>query len=168
MAIKKILSGKVKPKSLIELIDNDTILKLRQAYSTFNDGEIRKAKIKGITATSPVKTPTGITQRAKVEFGIYMDDGDIKTMFQNFLLIQYPSQPMYQLLMATAGRIEDVTPNDIIGKEVGIEIRNNKTETGTFPNISSIFSVDELVEENSETFKLQKQNIDDNVQEYED
>ena len=120
MAIKKIVSGKVKPKSPTQLINNDTILTLRQAYSTFNDGEVRKAKIMGITATSPVKTPTGITQRAKVEFGIYMDDAYMKTMFQNFLLIHYPSQPMYQLLMATAGRIEGVTPNDIIGKEVGI------------------------------------------------
>lgn len=167
MAIRRqaTATGIVRPKNPTPIINNETFITLKQVSSNFQDG-FEKAKITKIEGIAPVNTATGLTQRAKVEFEVYMDDGNIKTLVQNFLLINHPKQPFYQLLMTIADKIDGVTPNDIIGKEVAIEIRNDKSEAGTFARVISVFSIDELEEDNNETFDMQKSNIDNNIQEY--
>lgn len=167
MAVRKIVSGSVKYRDGILSNNNGLVISLKKPCSIFEDGAILKAKVISIEATSPVNTATGLTQRVKVEFEVYMNDGSIRKLVQNFLLIEHDNQPFYQLLMATVGRTDGVTPNELIGQEVGIEIGNSKVESGTFSNVIAIVSVDELEEDNNETFNLQNQNIDNNVEEHE-
>ncbi|MGG7196045.1 hypothetical protein ACQPUL_21200 [Clostridium butyricum] len=167
MAVRKIVSGSVKSRDGIPSNNNGLVISLKKPCSIFEDGEILKAKVISIEGTSPVNTATGLTQRVKVEFEVYMNDGNIRKLVQNFLLIEHDNQPFYQLLMTTVGRTDGVTPNDLIGQEVGIQIGNSKAESGTFSNVVAIVSLDELEEENNKTFNLEKQNIEDNVQEYE-
>jgi|GEM_PF-2987798 len=165
MAVRKQVKGTVKAKDPTAIINNETFINLKEVSSNFQDG-FEKAKITKIEGVAPVNTPTGLTQRAKVEFEVYMDDGNIKTLVQNFLLINHPNQPFYQILMTVAGKSYGVTPNDIIDKEVGIEIRNDKSEAGIFARVVSVFSIDELEESNNEAFDMQKPNIDSNIEQY--
>lgn len=165
MAVRKQVKGTVKAKNPTAIINNETVITLKEVSSNFQDG-FEKAKITKIEGVTPVNTATGLTQRVRVEFEVYTDDENIKTLVQNFLLINHPKQQLYQLLMTIAGRTDSVTPNDIIGKEVAIEIRNDKSEAGTFARVISVFSIDELEEDNNEAFDMQKSNIDNNVEEY--
>jgi len=166
MAVRKQVKATVTAKNPTAIIYNETFITLKKVGSNFQDG-FEKAKITKIEGISPVNAPTGLTQRAKVEFEVYMDDGNIKTLVQNFLLINHPKQPFYQLLMTIAGRSDGITPDDIIGKEVAIEIRNDKSEAGIFARVVSIFSVDELEEDNNETFDMQEPNVDNSIEKYE-
>lgn len=165
MAVRKQVKATVTAKNPTAIINNETFITLKQVGSNFQDG-FEKAKITKIEGIAPVNTATGLTQRAKVEFEVHMDDENVKTLVQNFLLINHPNQQFYQMLMTTAGRIDGVTPNDIIGKEVGIEIRNDKSEAGIFARVVSVFSIDELEEGNNEAFDMQEPNIDNNIEEY--
>lgn len=159
MAIRKQVSGTgiVKPKNPTPIINEKTPINLKKATSNVGDGA-EKAKIISFEGTTPVKTTTGITERAKVGFEIYMDNGTMKTLSNNLLLINHPNQPIYKLFMTVVGRVDNVTPKDVIGKEVGIEIKNTTTETGTYSNVVDIFSVDELEDDCNEVIELQDTN----------
>lgn len=164
MAIRKQVQATVRPKSPTPVINEETLITLHQAYVGFQDG-FQEAEIMKIQGISPVETAIGLTQRIKVEFGVYMEDGSIKRLPQNFLLINHRNQQSYKLLMTTAGRVENVTPKDIIGKRVGIEIKNVKTETGVFPNVVDIFNVDELEDDSNVTIQLE--DVENSIEEYE-
>lgn len=149
MAVRRVVSGTVKSSSI-----NDGIIgALKKINSEFKDGERLRAKVISIEAISPVNTGMGLVTRVKIEFEIYMDGGSRK-LIQRFLLIEHPKQPFYQLMMVTVGNTENVNIKDIIGKEVGIEIKNSTTENRTYSNIESIFSVDELEEDYDDTVEV--------------
>lgn len=165
MAVRKIVSGSVKSKVVTPLINEQTPISLKKVTNTsdlLNGAE--KAKIVNFEGTTSVNTATGLTPRAKVGFEIYIGNGTIRPLSQNFLLINHPNQPIYKLFMTTVGRVDNVIPKDIIGKEVGIEIKSVTTEAGTFSNVVDIFSVDELEDDCNEAIQLQ--NIDNNIEEY--
>ncbi|EKQ55893.1 MULTISPECIES: hypothetical protein [unclassified Clostridium] len=160
MAVKKIVSGSVKSQA----INDGVIGALKKVNNAFKDGENLKAKVISIEGISPVSTGMGVVPRVKLEFDVFMDDGSLRKLVQRFLLIEHPKQPFYQLMMVTVGKIENVNINNIIGKEVGIEIKNSKTENGTYSNIESIFSVDEL--ENDCNDNVEVVDSDGNIEEY--
>ena len=74
MAVRKIVSGSVKSRDGIPSNNNGLVISLKKPCSIFEDGEILKAKVISIEGTSPVNTATGLTQRVKVEFEVYMND----------------------------------------------------------------------------------------------
>lgn len=154
MAVRNIISGKVKPKGERPLINNRKISALKKAVSNFEDGAVLKGEIIKVEETSSVNTPTGLIPRIAIEFKIYMDDGSLRKLVKNFLLIDYPTQPAYQLLMVIFGRTEDINIDEMVGKVVGIQIKNSTTETGTYSNIESIFSVDELEDDTDSTVEV--------------
>lgn len=166
MAIRKQVSatGKVQQKNPTPIINEQTPIVLKGINSNFADGT-EKAEIISFNGISPVETKLGLTQRVKVEFGVFMEDESVKRLPQNFLLINHPNQNIHKLLMSAIGRVENVTPKDIIGKKVGIEIKNVKTETGVFPNVVDIFNVDELEDDCNVTIQLE--DVDNNIEEYE-
>lgn len=163
MAIRKQYKGTVKPKNPIPVISEETPIFLEKATSKFADG-VEKAKVISFEGTTPVNTAKGLKQRAKVVFEIY-SGGEVRgRLSQNFFLTNHPNQQIYKLCMTTTGRIDNVTPKDIIGKEVGVEIKNNITDSGTYSNIVDIFSVDELENDCNDVIELQDTDID--IEEY--
>ncbi|EHI96911.1 hypothetical protein CDLVIII_0173 [Clostridium sp. DL-VIII] len=146
------------------IISEQTAIVLKKVVSNLENG-VGKAKIISFEGTTPVNTATGTIPRAKVGFEIYMNNGTLKTLLNNFLLINHPNQQIYKLFITAVGRIDNVTPKDVIGKEVGIEIKNVTTDAGTFSNIVDIFSVDELEDGCNDTVELQ--NVDNSIEEYE-
>lgn len=164
MAVRSIVSGRVKPKGEKPLINNRTISALKKALSNFHDGAVLKGEIVKVEETYSVNTSIGLTPRIKIEFKIYMDDGSLRKLVKNFLLIDYPTQPVYQLFMVIFGRIENINLDEMVGKVVGIRIKNSNTENGTYSNIESIFSIDELEDDSDDTVEVV--DSDGNVEHY--
>lgn len=160
MAVKKIISGSVKSQA----INDGVIGALKKVHSAFKDGANLKAKVVSIEGISPVNTGMGLIPRVKVEFEVHMDDGSVRKLVQRFLLMEHPKQPFYQLMMIIVGKVENVNINDIIGKQIGIEIKNSTTENGTYSNISSVFSVDELEDDFDDTVEVV--DSDGNIESY--
>lgn len=154
MALRKIVSGSAKYRGETPLINNRTISALKKALINFEDGAALKGEIVAVEETYPVKTSLGETPRIRVEIKVYMVDGSFRILVNNFLLIDYPTQPAYQLLMVIFGRTENINLDDMVGKVIGIKIKNSITENATYSNIESIFSVDELEDDCNDTVEV--------------
>lgn len=164
MAVRSIVSGRVKPKGEKPLINNRTISALKKALSNFHDGAVLKGEIVKVEETYSVNTSIGLTPRIKIEFKIYMDDGSLRKLVKNFLLIDYPTQPVYQLFMVIFGRTENINLDEMVGKVIGIRIKNSTTENVTYSNIESIFSIDELEDDSDDTVEVV--DSDGNIEHY--
>lgn len=143
MAVRKSIREEMEIKS--PKVKEGAILELEEVSPRFNDG-FEKAKVISIERATPITNSQGkVRQRASVGFRVR---GEV--LNQNFLLINHPDQPIYQLFMSVVGRTANVMANDLINKEVIIEIRNEKTEKGTFAHVKSINSIEEFEERNVE------------------
>lgn len=140
MAVKKV-SNVLKTPPIPNIVDENGAIQLEQIKPKFRNGT-KKAIILGFEATTPVYSNGRLLKRAKVIFGIGEDK-----LNQNLLLVNYPGQLIYQLFMVAVGRIDNVTKNDLLNKEVGIELKNVVTDKGRYTNVTRIFDVSELESE---------------------
>jgi len=122
---------------------------------------VYKAKLKNIEMSKAVSTRMGMTDRIKTTFELSYDGS---LVYQNILLIPGKTQLVGQLVFAMTGEYDEVDLFKLIGSEVGIEIKHNKTDQGmVFTNIVSIFNADELEETSENNYE-----DDENENEYDD
>lgn len=143
MAVKKV-SHIIRPQIISRIVDENKVIQLEEIQPKFGNGTER-AIILGFEATTPAISKGRIVKRAKVTFAI----GEYQ-LNQNFLLINYPGQLIYQLFMAVVGRTNNVTIDELLNKEVGLELKNVTTDKGIYTNVTRIFNVSELQAEEDE------------------
>lgn len=144
MAVRKV-SNAIKPKIFPHIVDKNGEIQLEEIKSKFGNGTER-AIILGFEATTPATSKGRFVKRAKVTFAI----GEYQ-LNQNFLLINYPGQLIYQLFMAVVGRTNNVTIDELLNKEVGLELKNVTTDKGIYTNVTRIFNVSELQEQEEDS-----------------
>lgn len=144
MAVKKVNYQK-RPQVMSRIVDENEVIQLEEIKPKFGNG-IARAIIKGFESTTPVSSNGRWIQRAKVTFAI----GEYQ-LNQNFLLINYPGQLIYQLFMAVVGRTNNVTIDELLNKEVGLELKNVTTDKGIYTNVTRIFNVSELQEQEEDS-----------------
>ena len=144
MAVKKV-SHIIRPQVTSRIVDENQVIQLEEIQPKFGNGTER-AIILGFEATTPATSKGRFVKRAKVTFAI----GEYQ-LNQNFLLINYPGQLIYQLFMAVVGRTNNVTIDELLNKEVGLEIKNVTTDKGIYTNVTRIFNVSELQEQEEDS-----------------
>lgn len=143
MAVKKV-SHMIRPQVTYRIVDENEVIQLEEIKPKFGNGAVRGI-IQGFESTTPVYSNGRWINRAKVTFSIGED-----VLNQNFLLINYPGQLIYQLFMAVVGRTNNVTIDELLNKEVGLELKNVTTDKGIYTNVRQIFNVSELQAEEEE------------------
>lgn len=144
MAVKKTISG-ITPRRKFSF---------KKAYDLPNEGKY-VAKIINAEITSEVMTGLGTTSRMAIE--LELQDG--RLIHQNFLLIEHPKQPAYQLVMLIFNSTDYIRFDEMVGKEIGIEITHNTNSNGyTFANVTRVFDIAEL-EETVSTYAEDELNI---------
>lgn len=143
MAVKKV-SHMIRPQVISRIVDENQVIQLEEIQPKFGNGTER-AIILGFEATTPAISKGRLVKRAKVTFAI----GEYQ-LNQNFLLINYPGQLIYQLFMAVVGRTNNVTIDELLNKEVGLELKNVTTDKGMYTNVIRISNVSELQAEEEE------------------
>ena len=156
MAVKKV-SHIIRPQVMPRIVDENEVIKLEEIKPRFSDGTVR-AIIQGFESTIPVYSNGRWINRVKVTFGIGEDK-----LNQNLLLINYPAQLIYQLFMSVVGRSNNVTIDDLLNKEVGLELKNVTTDKGRYTNVIRIFNVFELQEEVTEEAPYNSDEEDDEM-----
>ena len=144
MAVKKV-SHIIRPQVTSRIVDENQVIQLEEIQPKFGNGTER-AIILGFEATPPATSKGRFVKRAKVTFAI----GEYQ-LNQNFLLINYPGQLIYQLFMAVVGRTNNVTIDELLNKEVGLELKNVTTDKGIYTNVTRIFNVSELQEQEEDS-----------------
>ncbi|CAI3565170.1 MAG: hypothetical protein KIC47_09765 [Clostridium sp.] len=144
MAVKKV-SHIIRPQVTSRIVDENQVIQLEEIQPKFGNGTER-AIILGFEATTPATSKGRFVKRAKVTFAI----GEYQ-LNQNFLLINYPGQLIYQLFMAVVGRTNNVTIDELLNKEVGLELKNVTTDKGIYTNVTRIFNVSELQEQEEDS-----------------
>ena len=144
MAVKKV-SHIIRPQVTSRRVDENQVIQLEEIQPKFGNGTER-AIILGFEATTPATSKGRFVKRAKVTFAI----GEYQ-LNQNFLLINYPGQLIYQLFMAVVGRTNNVTIDELLNKEVGLELKNVTTDKGIYTNVTRIFNVSELQEQEEDS-----------------
>ena len=143
MAVQKV-SHIIRPQVMHRIVDENEVIRLEEIKPRLSNGTVR-AIIQGFESTIPVYSNGRWINRVKVTFGIGEDK-----LNQNFLLINYPGQLIYQLFMAVVGRTNNVTIDELLNKEVGLELKNVTTDKGIYTNVTRIFNVSELQAEEEE------------------
>lgn len=143
MAVKKV-SHIIRSQVTSRIVDENEVIQLEEIKPKFGNGAVRGI-IQGFESTTPVYSNGRWINRAKVTFSIGED-----VLNQNFLLINYPGQLIYQLFMAVVGRTNNVTIDELLNKEVGLELKNVTTDKGIYTNVTRIFNVSELQAEEDE------------------
>lgn len=144
MAVKKV-SHMIRPQVTYRIVDENEVIQLEEIKPKFGNGAVRGI-IQGFESTTPVYSNGRWINRAKVTFSIGED-----VLNQNFLLINYPGQLIYQLFMAVVGRTNNVTIDELLNKEVGLELKNVTTDKGIYTNVTRIFNVSELQEQEEDS-----------------
>ena len=144
MAVRKVTNA-IKPKVIPQIVDENQAIQLEEIQPKLGNGTER-AIILGFEATTPVTSKGRLVKRAKVTFAV----GEYQ-LNQNFLLINYPGQLIYQLFMAVVGRTNNVTIDELLNKEVGLELKNVTTDKGIYTNVTRIFNVSELQEQEEDS-----------------
>lgn len=141
MPIRRQHSANVTPKDGILIRENkaNKTVVFKKAMPIIEEA-LYKAKVISTEIVDPRMTKLGLTDRVRV--GFTLEDG--REIHSNFLLICHKNQPVYQLIMSVMGTVEDVNLDELIGAEVGIEIKHNETREGTFANVVSVLNVGEL------------------------
>lgn len=155
MAVRPMFPDGKRPS--VTLKERDNLFLLKKVTAILEENWYI-AEILSVEETSSVNSASGLTPRVRITFQI---EGHEQTLKNNFLLIEHPNQPFYQLIKVVTGRCENVAPEDIIGRKVGIQIRNTEKGNEIFSNVVSVCNADELEDD-------EEYNESHHVEEYED
>lgn len=106
-----------------------------------------EAKVTKAEITTSVNYGNDTIPRLAVDF--LLKDG--RRLKQNLLLIESANNPAYQLIITVFGCLEKADIDGLVGKDVGIEVTHKNTNTGTFANITKVFSINDDCEEDAES-----------------
>lgn len=99
----------------------------------------------------PANTRVGDVNRFEGYFKL--DDGSV--ISQSILLLPYPNQLFYKLVVSITGTTDSVRLKDLIGEKVMVEIKHNEKDGAVYANIVNIFEV-----ENNDYSELEENDLD--------
>lgn len=128
-------------KTATKMLKPKKQLKFKKIYSLVEEGEY-EAIVEDVKDCGIRETKYGGIQAIRVKFKILNG----RELCDNFLLIDYEENPTYQLVELLIGDTEEFYIEDLVKKKIGIEVKHNTTEKGTFANVVRVFDVDDIDE----------------------
>jgi hypothetical protein len=145
MAVRPIVKGHL-PKAIEEVKEvvsscdfEDDVVFDTQDVRLIHDEGLYIGEFIDFKRLKPANTKVGDVNR--IEGYFKLDDGSV--ISQSILLLPYPNQLFYKLVVSITGTTDSVRLKDLIGEKVMVEIKHNEKDGAVFANVVDIFPVED-------------------------